>query len=332
MRVETGHTRALTTVFGEVTVTRLAYRRRGHANLYPADAALNLPGGEALARSAATGRARSGAGLLRRHRRTRSSGPPGSGWANARPKHSPAGPRPTSTTSTPSAATGNRAPVGKCWSCPPTARASSCAPRRCARPPPKPPPPPRSFHAAVQGRETQPQTHGRGRRRLRRRPGRAHPRRHPRPQRDGDTDPEQPAEAPVAKNKWLTASVTDDAATVIGRRLRRGRPPRPHPRAYLDRAGRRQQPPDRPDPGRSHATRGRGHDPVRLHPRPGVPVEGGLVLLRGGRPRRRGVGARQGDRRPAGQGHRVAAGLRRAATRRGWTLPSAPAPTPAPPT
>jgi hypothetical protein len=41
--VETGHTRALTTVFGEVTVTRLAYRRRGHANLYPTDAALNLP-------------------------------------------------------------------------------------------------------------------------------------------------------------------------------------------------------------------------------------------------------------------------------------------------
>ena len=41
--VETGHTRALSTVFGEVTVSRLAYRRRGHANLYPADAQLNLP-------------------------------------------------------------------------------------------------------------------------------------------------------------------------------------------------------------------------------------------------------------------------------------------------
>jgi hypothetical protein len=41
--LEAGHTRALTTVFGEVTVTRQAYRRRGHANLYPADAALNLP-------------------------------------------------------------------------------------------------------------------------------------------------------------------------------------------------------------------------------------------------------------------------------------------------
>src|SRR5512144_29436 len=33
----------LATVFGEVTVRRLAYRRRGHANLHPADAALNLP-------------------------------------------------------------------------------------------------------------------------------------------------------------------------------------------------------------------------------------------------------------------------------------------------
>ncbi|MGH9170107.1 MAG: ISKra4 family transposase [Acidimicrobiales bacterium] len=41
--VETGHTRGLTTVFGEVTVERFAYRRRGHANLHPADAALNLP-------------------------------------------------------------------------------------------------------------------------------------------------------------------------------------------------------------------------------------------------------------------------------------------------
>ena len=27
-----------------------------------------------------------------------------------------------------------------------------------------------------------------------------------------DTDPGQPAQAPVAKNKWLTASITDDAA------------------------------------------------------------------------------------------------------------------------
>lgn len=41
--VESGHTRGLLTLFGPVEVTRLAYRRRGHANLYPADADLNLP-------------------------------------------------------------------------------------------------------------------------------------------------------------------------------------------------------------------------------------------------------------------------------------------------
>jgi hypothetical protein len=35
--------RQLATVFGQVTVGRLAYRRTGHANLHPADAVLNLP-------------------------------------------------------------------------------------------------------------------------------------------------------------------------------------------------------------------------------------------------------------------------------------------------
>lgn len=41
--VEAGHRRGLASVFGPVQVERLAYRHRGHANLYPADAALNLP-------------------------------------------------------------------------------------------------------------------------------------------------------------------------------------------------------------------------------------------------------------------------------------------------
>ena len=41
--VEAGHVRPLLTIFGEVGVTRLAYRRGGKDNLYPADAALNLP-------------------------------------------------------------------------------------------------------------------------------------------------------------------------------------------------------------------------------------------------------------------------------------------------
>jgi hypothetical protein len=42
-RVESGHGRALETVFGTVTVERLAYRAPGVGNLHPADATLNLP-------------------------------------------------------------------------------------------------------------------------------------------------------------------------------------------------------------------------------------------------------------------------------------------------
>jgi hypothetical protein len=42
-RVQAGHARALETVFGTVTVERLAYRAPGLGNLHPADAILNLP-------------------------------------------------------------------------------------------------------------------------------------------------------------------------------------------------------------------------------------------------------------------------------------------------
>jgi len=41
--VEPGHSRPLQSVFGEVRVGRLAYRRRGEENLYVADGVLNLP-------------------------------------------------------------------------------------------------------------------------------------------------------------------------------------------------------------------------------------------------------------------------------------------------
>ncbi len=40
---ESSHEQALATVFGEVEVRRIAYRKRGRQNLYPADAVLNLP-------------------------------------------------------------------------------------------------------------------------------------------------------------------------------------------------------------------------------------------------------------------------------------------------
>ena len=41
--VEHDHKRPLTIIFGNVEVSRIAYRKRGHDNLYPADALLNLP-------------------------------------------------------------------------------------------------------------------------------------------------------------------------------------------------------------------------------------------------------------------------------------------------
>ena len=43
--VEGDHERRLATIVGTVRVSRMAYRRRGEQNLYPADAILNLPAG-----------------------------------------------------------------------------------------------------------------------------------------------------------------------------------------------------------------------------------------------------------------------------------------------
>jgi hypothetical protein len=59
---ESGRARTLASVFGEVSVERIAYRRRGEADLHPLDAALNLPEGkyshglrEAVVRAAIAG-------------------------------------------------------------------------------------------------------------------------------------------------------------------------------------------------------------------------------------------------------------------------------------
>lgn len=43
--VELGHQRTVGTIFGQLTIDRLAYRHRGQPNLYAADAQLNLPDG-----------------------------------------------------------------------------------------------------------------------------------------------------------------------------------------------------------------------------------------------------------------------------------------------
>jgi hypothetical protein len=60
-RAEAGHARPLATVFGPVTVSRIAYRAPGAGNAHPADAELNLPPGKhshGLSRKVAAGAAR----------------------------------------------------------------------------------------------------------------------------------------------------------------------------------------------------------------------------------------------------------------------------------
>ena len=118
---ESGHSRALHTIFGEV-VRRVAYRGHGLGNLYPADAALNLPTEKHSPGRGDWPRSRPPAAPSTTRAR-RSSGPPGNSWVNARSKTSQLGPRSTSTPSTPRGEHPKVKPA-TCSCCPVTAKAS----------------------------------------------------------------------------------------------------------------------------------------------------------------------------------------------------------------
>ena len=120
---EPGHARGLTTVFGQVRVTRIAYRAAGTHQ--PA----SQPTGNSTfpRRSTPTGcvvlrRSRAHVGRSRGRSR-RSNGAPDSRSANGRSNNSPADPPSTPTAST---ASGNHrpAPAATRWCCPATAKAS----------------------------------------------------------------------------------------------------------------------------------------------------------------------------------------------------------------
>src|SRR6266702_2606595 len=113
-RVEREHARPLGTVFGQVTVTRMAYRAPGAPNVHPADGQLNLP-------------EEKHSHGLRKLAAVESAGGPPPTWTASTP---PAGPA--------------RHPMTWCWSCNATARAWSCGRRRCGQPPPRWPRPPRT--------------------------------------------------------------------------------------------------------------------------------------------------------------------------------------------
>ena len=126
-RVESGHTRALTTVFGEVSVSRKAYRAPGEANLHPADGQLNLPAvkhSHGLRRLAAIEAARGSfddtVAAIDRNTGVR--------WVNAKSRGLLRRQQPISTTSTPSAHHHHLAPVRtpntpRCWCVPSMVRA-----------------------------------------------------------------------------------------------------------------------------------------------------------------------------------------------------------------
>jgi len=213
--VETGHTRALTTVFGEVTVTRLAYRRRGHANLYPADAQLNLPvekHSHGLRKLTAVEAARgsfddtadaieraTGVRLGKRQVEQlagRAAADVDDFYAQRRP---PAGAgREVLVLSADGKGIVMRPEALR----PATAKAAASATTKLTTRLSKGEKRNRKRLAEVGAvYDTDPVV---------RTPADILT-------RGQDTDPEQPAQAPVAKNKWLTASVTDDAATVVGR-------------------------------------------------------------------------------------------------------------------
>ena len=213
--VETGHTRALSTIFCEVTVTRLAYRRRGHANLCPADAALNLPvekHSHGLRQLAAVEAARgsfddtaeaieraTGVRLGKRQAEElagRAAVDFDDFYAQRRPQ--PGAGRDVLILS----ADGKGIVMRPGALRPATAKAAASSTTKLTT------------------------RLSKGEKRNRKRLAEVGAVYDADPvvrtpadilARSEDTDPEQPVPAPIAANKWLTASVTDDAATVVGR-------------------------------------------------------------------------------------------------------------------
>ena len=286
--LEADHDRALATVFGQVTVRRLAYRARGRTNLHPADAALNLPvekHSHGLRRLAATEAARgsfqeavaaidrgSGARVGKRQVEAltvRAAVDFNDFYDNRRP---------------PAA---DRAQLlvlqvdGKGVVMRPEALRPATA------------------KAADQATGKLGSRLSKGEKRYRKRIaeiGAVHDAT-PVVRTPADILPANQAErsaacdGPTATGKWLTAGIIDRRGNSRGQGLRRGHPTRPGPNTHLGRARGRCEPPNQPDPRRDRHPRPHGARAVRLRPRHRVPMEGDLVLPPRRRPGRRGLGA-----------------------------------------
>jgi hypothetical protein len=117
----------------------------------------------------------------------------------------------------------------------------------------------------------------------------------------GEPGKKQKPREPQARNKWLTASVTDDIPAVIAAAFDEAERRDPgHRREWLVLIDGNNTP-DRGRRRRGRPPRRHRHDHHRLHPRPGILLEGRLVIFRQGRARRRGMGRQPGPQDPARQ-------------------------------
>ena len=295
-RLETGHGRALATLFGTVTVTRCAWRKPGAGNFRPADAALSLPAGRhshTLAKLAAIEAARgsfdaahaaitrrcgngdgqaAGRGVRRARRRRHPR-------VLRRPDPRAVHPRSLLVMSADCKGIVMRPGALRAATAKAAAKLGKMRTRLSAGEKPNR----KRMAALVTVYDAEP---------AQRRPhdviappGGRHGARELRP-------------GPKALAKWLAGSVRKDPARHDRRRVRRGRGPRPRPPADLGRPRRRGRPPAGPDPRRGRPPRRQNSHSDRYHPRPRIPLGCCLELPRGRGSRRRGLGRGQGPRRP----------------------------------
>ena len=292
--VETGHRRALATVFGDVVVDRLAYRQKGQANLHVADAVLNLP----------TERHSHGLRRLAAIESARGSFEEAS-EAVERATGTSVGKRQVEALA--ARAAGDVVEFYATRRCPEAAGddvlvISADGKGIVMRPDSLRP---ATAKAAAEATTKLDCRLSKGEKRNRKRLAEVGAvydltpvERTPADVMASNSDQ---TPAPVAKAKWVTASVIDDAASVIAKVFDEAERRDPEHQRPVGGPRRRQQPPDRPHRDRGHHTRSRGHRRGRFHPRLGVPLGRGVVLLRRGRTCCRGLGPRPGGRGTRGQ-------------------------------
>ena len=275
-RVESGHKRALETVFGTVTVERLAYRAPGLANLHPADAGLNLPverHSHGLRKLAAAQAAR-GSFQDAVEAIERSTGQ----QLGRRQVQELAQLAAVDFEDFYEARRPKRSKAGQLLVLAAARQGDRDAPRRAASQGRHPSRPgwPEAQNPAIGRREARPQADGGDRRRVRRHARAAHGGRHPRPRPAG----RRRARTGTGRGQQVADRQHRQSPRHRDRpRLRRSAAARPQTPPHLARARRRRQPPNPTHQIRGQETQRQADDHLRLRARPRIPLERRRLLL-----------------------------------------------------